>query len=324
MRRASRADAPSSRALDFVPMRVSYHPDYRVDLPSTHPYPMGKYPLLHDMLRARGIVAAEDIMTPEEASLPLLGAVHGADYLERLASGTLAPADVRRLGVPMSARLWRRSRLAVHGTLLAAEAALVDGLSANVAGGTHHAFADHGEGFCVLNDVAVAIHALRRHARIERALVVDLDVHQGNGTATIFAGDPAVYTLSLHGERNYPSRKANSTHDVGLPDGTGDDDYLAALGSALARALETADAGIVFYVAGVDVVAGDHYGRFALSESGLRRRERVVIDAVRSKGLPLVIVLGGGYAPTTLRTAELHAIVFEEAIRRWRLERETP
>ena len=305
-------------------MRVSYHPDYRVDLPATHPYPMGKYPLLHDLLCERGLLAPVDVMQPQEAPLEMLRAVHGADYLDRLAAGTLPPADVRRLGVPLTARLWRRSRLAVHGTWLAARAALADGIAANLAGGTHHAFADHGEGFCVLNDVAVSIQALRRDGFTERVLVVDLDVHQGNGTATIFADDPEVYTLSLHGERNYPARKARSTRDLGLPDGTGDDEYLAVLGPALAVALRDADPGIVFYVAGVDVVAGDRYGRLALSEAGLRRREQAVIGAVRDAGRPLAIVLGGGYAPSTLRTAQLHAIVFEEAARRWHLERETP
>ena len=295
-------------------MRVSYHPDYRVDLPPAHPYPMGKYPLLHALLRERGLLVEADTMVPEEAPLEMLQRVHEPGYLAHLAAGTLSPADVRRLGVPLTPRLWRRSRLAVHGTWLAARAALADGLAANGAGGTHHAFAGHGEGFCVLNDVAVAIRALRATGEIRRALVVDLDVHQGNGTATIFTGDPDVYTLSVHGERNYPIRKADSTRDVGLPDGTGDADYLAALEPALGEALSDARADLVFYVAGVDVVAGDRYGRLALSEDGLRRRERLVLDRVRHAGVPLAIVLGGGYSPSTLRTAELHAIVFAEAL----------
>lgn len=294
-------------------MRVSYHPDYRVDLPPTHPYPMGKYPLLHGLLRERGLLADADVMVPEEAPLEMLGRVHDAGYLADLGAGSLSAAQVRRLGIPLTPRLWRRSRLAVHGTWLAARAALADGLAANGAGGTHHAFAGHGEGFCVLNDVAVAIRALQATAALRRVLVVDLDVHQGNGTATIFAGDADVYTLSLHGERNYPTHKAFSTHDVGLPDGTGDAGYLAALEPALAVALETARPELVFYIAGVDVVAGDHYGRLALSEVGLRRRERHVLETVRAANVPLAIVLGGGYAVSTLRTAELHAIVFEEA-----------
>ncbi len=303
-------------------MRVSYHPDYRVDPPASHPYPMGKQPLLHSLLLARGIIAPAAVMATEGASLQMLLHVHEAEYLARLAAGALAPAELRRLGVPLTPRLWRRSRLAVHGTWLAARAALEDGLAGNLAGGTHHAFAGHGEGFCVLNDVAIAIQTLRAETDLRRAVVVDLDVHQGNGTATLFADDAAVYMLSLHGARNYPTQKARSTLDVELPDATDDAAYLAALAPALELALGTATAQIVFYVAGVDVVAGDRYGRLALTEDGVRRRERHVIGAVRDAGLPLVIVLGGGYAPSTLRTAELHAIVFEEALRRWRMERE--
>ena len=289
-------------------MRVSFHPDYRVDLPPTHPYPMGKYPLLHARLLAAGIIAPDDVMAPEPAAVELLARVHTADYLDRLARDALGATERRRLGVPFTPRLWRRSRLAVHGTWLAARAALADGLAGNLAGGTHHAFADHGEGFCVLNDVAIAIRRLRAEDGVRRVLVVDLDVHQGNGTAAIFAGDRDVYTLSLHGERNYPVRKERSTRDVELADGTGDEAYLAALAPALAEAL--------------DVAAGDRYGRLALSEAGLRRRERQTITALRDAGCPLAIVLGGGYAASTLRTAELHAIVFEAARERWRLERE--
>jgi acetoin utilization deacetylase AcuC-like enzyme len=303
-------------------MRVSFHPDYRVDLPPAHPYPMGKYPLLYARLLDGGIIAAADVMEPEEAGLEMLAGVHTRDYLARLEANALTAAERRRLGVPFTPRLWRRSRLAVHGTWLAARAALDDGLAGNLAGGTHHAFADHGEGFCVLNDVAVAIRRLRAEGRLRRALVVDLDVHQGNGTAAIFAADPDVYTLSLHGERNYPVRKERSSRDVEFPDGTGDEAYLAALAPALGAALEAARPELAFLVAGVDVVAGDRYGRLALSEDGLRRRERQVIATLRDAACPLAIVLGGGYAASTLRTAELHAIVFAEATERWRAERE--
>jgi acetoin utilization deacetylase AcuC-like enzyme len=295
-------------------MRVSFHPDYRVDLPPPHPFPMGKYPLLHAHLLQAGLITTADVRQPDEASLEMLARVHADDYLQRCMRGEWSSADVRRLGIPWTTHLWRRSRLTVHGTCLAAREALDAGLSANLAGGTHHAFAGHGEGFCVLNDVAVAIRDLQSTAAIRRALIVDLDVHQGNGTAAIFAGDECVYTLSLHGERNYPARKMCSSLDVGLPDGTTDEHYLATLEQALERALRDAQADIVFYVAGVDVVQGDRYGRLALTEHGLRLRDRHVIRAVRARGLPLVIVLGGGYAPTTLRTAQLHAIVFEEAV----------
>lgn len=295
-------------------MKFSHHPDYFLPLPEHHPFPMEKYPLLHRRLCERGLLRPDAHIEPAEASLPDLARVHTASYLAALADGTLDAAAQRRIGVPWSERLWRRSRLAVQGTLEAARAALASGgIAGNLAGGTHHAFADHGEGFCLLNDVAVSIRALQAEGRIRRALVIDLDVHQGNGTAAIFAMDPDVYTFSMHGERNYPAQKMRSTLDVGLADGIGDDEYLAALGLHLPQVVESARADIVFYLAGVDVVAGDRYGRCALTETGLRERERRVIGAVRNAGLPLVITLAGGYAATAERTAALHAIVFEEA-----------
>jgi acetoin utilization deacetylase AcuC-like enzyme len=232
-------------------------------------------------------------MQPEEAPLELLSRVHTAEYLAKLEAGTLSDQEIRRLGVPWSPRLWRRSRLAAAGTLLAARAALEDGLAGNLAGGTHHAFADRGEGFCVLNDVAVAVRALQDSGEARRALVVDLDVHQGNGTAAIFAGDADVFTLSLHGERNYPTQKMRSTLDVGLPDGTGDEAYLAALEQALATALSSFEPDVVFYLAGVDPAAGDRYGRLALTEDGLRRRDRFVVGTLRDRGLPVVLLLAG-------------------------------
>jgi acetoin utilization deacetylase AcuC-like enzyme len=203
----------------------------------------------------------------------------------------------------------------VQGTILAAEAALEQGRGGNLAGGTHHAFADHGEGFCVLNDIAVAIRRLQHQKRIERALVIDLDVHQGNGTAAIFEGDDSVFTFSMHGERNYPSRKMRSSLDVGLPDGIDDDAYLSTLEINLPKLIENFSPDVVFYLAGVDVAAGDRYGRFNLSDDGIRARDRCVLDWTRRHGLPLAITLAGGYSPNPVRTAMLHTIVFEEAMK---------
>lgn len=295
-------------------MRVSHHPDYIVRLPEGHPFPMGKYGAIRDILLARGILAPGDIVAPEEISPGDLARVHTPEYLAKLGNGSLSAHEQRRLGVPWSPALWRRARLAAQGTLDAARRALDDGVSANLAGGTHHAFADRGEGFCVLNDVAVAIRALQAEGAIERALIVDLDVHQGNGTAAIFEHDPTVFTFSMHGASNYPAIKQRSTLDVPLPDGAGDTDYLAALEEHLPRILATFRADIAFYVAGVDVAAGDRYGRLALTEEGVRARERLVVRELRERRVPLVITLAGGYARTPLRTAELHAIVFEEAV----------
>jgi acetoin utilization deacetylase AcuC-like enzyme len=295
-------------------MQWAYHTDYRANLPAGHPFPMGKYPLLKDRLLQENILRPADILVPDPLPRDILEFVHAAPYLDKLETARLTPAEVRRLGVPWSDALWRRSRLAAAGTLLAARAALAHGLAGNLAGGTHHAFADHGEGFCVLNDVAIAITKLRSEACIGRAAVVDLDVHQGNGTAAIFDGVDEVFTFSMHGERNYPLAKVRSTMDVPLSDGVGDAEYLELLERHLPRVLDAAAADMVFYLAGVDVAAGDRYGRLALTDEGIRRRDRLVIETVRDRHIPLVIVLAGGYAPTAHRTAELHAHVFREAV----------
>jgi acetoin utilization deacetylase AcuC-like enzyme len=294
-------------------VRVCFHPGYVIALPPGHRFPMPKYGLLHELLLAEGLLCARDVVEPGEADWSDLARVHGSDYLAQMRDGTLDASAQRRLGFPWSEALVRRSRLAVQGTLEAARLARADGLAANLAGGTHHAFADHGEGFCVFNDVAVAIRAGRAGGWLGRALVVDLDVHQGNGTASIFAGDPDTYTFSMHGERNFPLHKVRSSRDVALADGTGDAAYLEALAAHLPRALAEARADQCFYVAGVDPVRGDRLGRLALSREGLAARERMVLETLRRAGIPTAIVMGGGYAETPLATAELHAVVHREA-----------
>jgi acetoin utilization deacetylase AcuC-like enzyme len=295
-------------------MKCSYHPSYHAALPPGHPFPMSKYSLLKDQLLAEGIVSAGDIMAPEPLDLPTLELVHTPEYLAKLRSSALSMTEQRRLGLPWSDALWLRSRLASAGTLLAARTALDRGLAANLAGGTHHAFPDHGEGFCVLNDVAIAVRKLQAERMIERAAIIDLDVHQGNGTAAIFEAQDEVFTFSMHGERNYPLAKMRSNLDVPLMDGVGDAEYLETLDRHLPAVLDAANADIVFYLAGVDVAAGDRYGKLALTEGGIRLRDRRVIEAVRARGAPLAIVLAGGYAATRARTAELHAQVFREAV----------
>jgi acetoin utilization deacetylase AcuC-like enzyme len=295
-------------------MKCSYHPDYQTPLPPGHPFPMSKYPLLKEQLLNEGVLQPSDLLEPEPLDLESLALVHTPAYLEKLQSSALSTAEQRRLGLPWSQALWRRSRLASGGTLLAARNALEQGIAGNLAGGTHHAFADHGEGFCVLNDVAIAILKLRAEGAIRRAIIIDLDVHQGNGSAAIFEFVDEVFTFSMHGERNYPLAKMRSNLDVALEDGVGDQQYLDLLQRHLPAVLDSADADIAFYLAGVDVAAGDRYGKLALTEQGIRLRERLVIDAVRSRGVPLAIVLAGGYAESRARTAELHAHVFREAV----------
>jgi acetoin utilization deacetylase AcuC-like enzyme len=303
-------------------MKWSYHPAYQFAISADHPQasplalpaPIGKHPLLRDRLLAEGVLRDVDLLQPEPLDRATLELVHTAEYLDKLESSRLTTAEQRRLGIPWSEPLWLRARLASGGTLLAARAALETGMSGNLAGGSHHAFADHGEGFCVLNDVAIAITKLRAESAIERALVIDLDVHQGNGTAAIFERVEAVFTFSMHGERNYPLQKARSTLDVALRDGVGDGEYLEILERHLPQVLRDANADIAFYLAGVDVAAGDRYGKLALSEEGIRARDERVIEAVRGSGVPLVITLAGGYASTRARTAELHAHAFRAAV----------
>ncbi|MFH1570785.1 MAG: histone deacetylase [Gemmatimonadota bacterium] len=282
-------------------------------LPPGHPFPMGKFTALHHLLLAEGLVREADVLCPEPAPWEDLARVHARQYLEALEAGALGRRAERVLGLPWSPALVRRSRLAVGGTVQAARLALADGVAANLAGGTHHAFPDHGEGFCVLNDVAVAIRLLVAEGRIGRALVVDLDVHQGNGTAAAFADGSGAYTFSIHGERNFPFRKERSSRDVALPDGTGDAAYLAALDQHLPQALDEARADLLFYLAGVDPAAGDRYGRLALSRDGLEARDRRVMAAAAARGLPLVLLTAGGYAPTPEATADLHAIAHRVA-----------
>lgn len=303
-------------------MRVSYHDGYVVPLPTRHAFPMAKFSALRDLLVAEGVVREADIVAPREADWADLLLVHSRRYLGALAAGTLTRAEERRMGLPWSEALVRRSRLAVQGTLNACSMALLDGLAGNLAGGTHHAMPDRGEGFCVLNDVAVALRVLQRSGWIRRALVVDLDVHQGNGTAAFFGGERAwpagdVYTFSMHGANNFPFRKPPSTRDVPLPDGTGDDAYLATLAEHLPAVLDEARPDLVVYLGGVDVVAGDRFGRLGLSRDGLAARDRFVCETVHHAGIPLCLLLSGGYAahrqpgeaPLTLPadTADLHA-----------------
>ncbi len=296
-------------------MRVSYRDSYYVSLPPKHPFPMAKFRALHTLLLHEGLIRPADVIAPREAEWSDLLLVHTDDYLRRFASGQLTRHEERRSGLPWSEALVHRSRVAVQGTINAALMALEDGVAANLAGGTHHAMPDHAEGFCLFNDVAVALRVLLRSAWIGRVLVIDLDVHQGNGTAHTFAGDERVYTFSMHGAKNYPFVKPPSTLDVGLPDGMGDAGYLAHLRRHLPAVLASGPFDLVFYLAGIDVLEGDRYGRLSLTPDGVGARDRYVIQSVRDAGIPLVLLLSGGYADSPEQTAEYHAISHREAAR---------
>lgn len=294
---------------------VVFHPDYQTPLRAGHPFPMSKYGYIRAALVARDILPASGgFVAPAPASVARVAAVHDLGYVERVAGQRLQPGELRAIGLPGTAAVARRAFLSAAGTLLAARLALEHGVACNMAGGSHHAGPDGGAGYCVFNDVAVAARALLDEGRVARVLVVDADVHQGDGTARIFANEPRVFTLSLHAARNYPARKARSSLDLPLPDALGDRGYLEALRHGLAGS-EAFGADIVFFNAGVDPHVGDRLGRLALSDDGLRARERTVIAWARARGLPLVGVLGGGYDDDPERLAGRHAILFEEAAR---------
>jgi acetoin utilization deacetylase AcuC-like enzyme len=281
---------------------------------------MQKYALLRRRLLEEAVFSQAELFAAELVDREQLLGAHEPAYVDAVFEGKLTESELRRLGFPWSEQLVARSRASVFGTVAAARAALEDGIACNLAGGTHHAFAGEGTGFCVFNDIAVAARALQREGLIGRAVIVDLDVHQGDGTAAIFADDPSVFTFSMHGAKNFPFRKQKSSLDVELPDGCGDDEYLARLEQHLPRVLDEADAQLLFFQAGVDPLEGDRLGRLKLSLEGLRRRDRLVLRSARALKLPAVVTLGGGYARPVSLSVEAHLGTFREA--RGVLERE--
>lgn len=296
-------------------VQIFYCDQFVLPLPPKHRFPMTKYRLLRQRVaRAVGSLGAV-LEVPPAASDEQILRVHEAGYLRRVCSGELDRQEVRRLGFPWSPELVQRSRRSVGGTLAALRAALSDGCGVNLAGGTHHAFADRGEGFCVLNDAAIAARTLQAEGRIERLLVVDCDVHQGNGTAAIFRHDPTVFTLSLHGRRNYPFHKEVSDLDIELEDGTTDDEYLRLLEEALERAWSACRADAVIYLAGADPYVGDRLGRLGLSKKGLAERDRRVVDSCRQRGVPVAVVMAGGYADNVDDIVDIHFHSVEYACR---------
>lgn len=289
-----------------------YHPDYaRVQLRPNHQLPMSKYGYLAERLSSLGLM--RQVLAPGEAGAKLISRVHEISYVERVFNTALQSHEAKALGLPNIPQVGRRARLSAMGTLLAARLALQQGMAANLAGGSHHAGPLGGRGFCVFNDVAVAATDLLAAGDVERVLVIDLDVHQGDGTAEIFANEKLVFTFSMHAGRNYPDRKIPSDFDIALPDGTPDHVYLSTLESALAALRTRFEPDIVFYNAGVDPHASDRLGRLKLTDDGLRARDRSVIAWCRSQRLPLVLVLGGGYSHDPNELARRHAILFEEA-----------
>lgn len=296
-------------------MRAFYSDHFVLPLPEGHKFPMAKYSRLRERIVAEGIIAPGDLDEAPEASWDEIRLVHDASYVDAVATGTVPREIQRRIGFPWSPGMVERSRRSVGATIAAARAALDEGVAANLAGGTHHAFADRGEGFCVFNDVAVATRVLQRDHEARRVAVIDLDVHQGNGTAAIFAGDDDVFTFSMHGEKNFPFKKEVSDLDVALADGTGDQQYLAALRLHLDAILNRHQPDFVFYLAGADPYEGDRLGRLKMTIDGLRTRDEIVLRTCHQRGLPVAVTMSGGYASDVDAIVTIHANTIRAASR---------
>ncbi|MBU4433717.1 MAG: histone deacetylase [Alphaproteobacteria bacterium] len=292
---------------------IVHHPAFRAEMPAGHRFPMDKFARLAAVLEAEGLAGASGFYSPELIDVETLRLVHGEAYVRGVLEQSLDPDVVRRIGLPNSESVAVRARAATGGTLLAARLALAHGIACNTAGGSHHADADSGAGFCVFNDVAVAARRLLAEGAIGKALVVDLDVHQGDGTAKIFAGDPSVFTFSMHAEKNFPARKAASDLDIDLADGVGDAVYLEKLAEILPALLARERPDLVFFNAGVDPHADDKLGRLSLTDDGLARREAFVLGSCLEAGIPVTGVIGGGYDADIDRLARRHALLHRAA-----------
>ena len=293
-----------------MPVPIVFHPAYQATLPEGHRFPMRKYGRLAEVLQERGL-APGGFVRPEPASAEVLALAHDRAYVDLVLAGAVPREIERRIGLPVDEGVARRACASAGGTLLAARLALQSGLAGSTAGGSHHGQRATGAGFCVFNDVAIAAKALRRDGTIRSALVVDLDVHQGDGTADCLADERDLFTLSIHAEKNYPVRKIPGDLDVGLEDGVEDAAYLDAVRAHVPRLLDALVPDLVFYNAGVDPHRDDKLGRLALTDAGLRARDDLVIAEARRRGIPLVAVVGGGYATDVDALARRHAIVFE-------------
>ena len=290
-------------------------PYYSYAFPEKHRFPMQKFRLLADYLSEQGIATSDNIFRPSKVRADVLELAHCPEYLQRFMNGKLSDKELRRLGLPWSEGLVKRSLISPNGTLLTASLALKNGLACHLAGGTHHAHWNFGSGYCVLNDLAVAALCLLRQEKVAKVLIFDCDVHQGDGTATILANVPEVFTCSIHCEKNFPQRKATSDLDVNVPANTQDEEYLELIRRSLDTALDFAQPDLVIYDAGVDVFEDDPLGMLNISLDGIRRRDAHIVNTIRAAGISVATVIGGGYDSDEKALARRHAIVVEEAYR---------
>ena len=294
-------------------MKIFYHPIYAHPLPENHRFPMAKYELIPAQLLHEGTLEANQIIAPGTCPDEWITAVHTTEYLHKLNTLSLTASEQRSIGFPQSAELIQREKMITRGTVDACYLAMKEGVSLNVAGGTHHAFADRGEGFCLINDMAVAAAYLLRENLAGQILIIDLDVHQGNGTASIFREEPRVFTLSMHGAHNYPFRKEKSDLDIPLADGTTGSTYLGLLSRHLTNTLDQIQPDFAFYLSGVDVLETDRFGKLKLSMQDCSERDRFVFTQLQQRGIPVMVAMGGGYSPQLSTIVEAHCNTFRLA-----------
>ncbi|WP_114777442.1 histone deacetylase family protein [Botryobacter ruber] len=294
-------------------LKIAWSPVFVHSLPEGHRFPMAKYELLPEQLLYEGTITHDNLFAPEPLPEPFILDTHEADYWYRLSHQLLTPSEVRRTGFPQSKELVHREVVIMNGTVQAALYAQQFGIGMNVAGGTHHAFTNRGEGFCLLNDIAIAANHLLKYKGVKKILVVDLDVHQGDGTAQIFKNEPRVFTFSMHGGNNYPHRKEHSDLDIPLADGTDDNTYLSLLRNTLPRLLQEQEPEFVFYQSGVDVLYSDKLGKLGMSLQGCKERDRLVLELCRKNSLPVAVSMGGGYSKQLAHIVEAHANTFRLA-----------
>jgi acetoin utilization deacetylase AcuC-like enzyme len=294
-------------------LKIAYHPIYKYQLPAGHRFPMEKYELLPEQLLYEGTANADNFFEPIRVDESILQLTHSAAYLKKLRDQELDAKEIRAIGFPMSPRLIERSHTIASGTIQGAFFAKQYGIAMNIAGGTHHAFAHRGEGFCMLNDIAVAANYLLQQGAAQKILIIDLDVHQGNGSAHIFRHEPRVFTFSMHGAKNFPTRKEVSDLDIGLPDGVTDEPYLRILKQTLPRLIDQVQPDFVFYLSGVDVLESDKLGRLSMTIPGCRERDRLVLEICKRERLPLMISMGGGYSERLAHIIEAHANTYRLA-----------
>ena len=293
---------------------IIYHEDYVAPLPPDHRFPMAKFQMLYQMLLADGVADKSQFHAPELFGPESIQLVHDDNYIQAYCNGTLDAKAQRRIGLPWSPALVNRTCTAVAGTVLTAKLALGYGLACNTAGGTHHAFPNYGSGFCIFNDLAIACRVLQKNGLVRQVLIIDLDVHQGDGTAVIFQDDSSVFTFSMHGENNFPFQKEVSDSDIGLKDGTNGEEYLNRLAIELQKLIEKVAPQFIFYQAGVDVLAQDTMGRLKLTSDDCKQRDRLVFEACKKHQIPVQVSMGGGYSKRIADIVDAHCNTFKEGI----------